>query len=199
MKKLELLLAIMILSYTPALYAGPTVDELPDLTGGVVPLISYDARDSFMSGGQLFSGGAISSRGEVRYIVRVKNQTGDPIEADSLVVVVDKIVEMARGRDVTDQLDVIGTEGHTQEGKPYFRIPQGNSEELAPYSESEPIMIEIMNPDLLRLFPPTLRVLGLRRTATQSVHDVLDTMMRKGLLSPDEAANALERSRASEP
>ena len=82
---------LIVLISVAVLHATPSVDALPDLSGGVIALLTYDTGDSFSGGGQLFAGGQLSSRGEVRYQVRVKNQSGDPIEADSLVVVVHKI------------------------------------------------------------------------------------------------------------
>ena len=104
-------------------YGVSSIDELPDLTGGVIPLLTYDSGGSFTGGGELFSGGSLSSRQDVRYRVQVKNQTGDPIDADSLIVVIYKIQEMAQLRDMTTSLDISGTDGNMEDGKPYFRVP----------------------------------------------------------------------------
>ena len=165
---------LLLLLFLPSsLLATPSIDELPDLTGGVIPLLSYDTGES--GGGQLFSGGRLSSRGHVNYLVRVKNQSGDPIEADSLIVVVQKIQEMARLRDVTTDLDLPGADGHTEEGYPYFHVPIGDQPNLEPYGESQPFRLEIENPNLLRLYPPVLRVRGIRLTPTQSYQDTLTT------------------------
>ena len=150
-------------------YGVSSIDELPDLTGGVIPLLTYDSGGSFTGGGELFSGGSLSSRQDVRYRVQVKNQTGDPIDADSLIVVVYKIQEMAQLRDVTTSLDISGTDGNTEDGKPYFRVPVDGQAELPPYGESELFTIEIKNPDLLRLYPPVLRVRGIRKTVFSDV------------------------------
>jgi hypothetical protein len=164
---------LLMLLFVPAsLLAMPSIDELPDLTGGVVPLLSYDTGEG---GGQLHSGGHLSSRGHVYYLVRVKNQSGDPIEADSLIVVVQKIQEMARLRDVTSDLDLPGADGQTKEGYPYFYVPLDNQPTLEPYGESQPFRLEIKNPNLLRLYPPVLRVRGIRLTPTQSYQDTLNT------------------------
>ena len=164
----------LVLLFVPAgLLALPSIDELPDLTGGVIPLISYDTGKE--GGGQLFSGGHLSSRGEVRYLVRVKNQSGDPIQADSLIVVVQRIQEMARLRDVTLDLDIPGADGQTKEGYPYFLVPLDNNPTLEPYGESQPFRLEIKNPDLLRLYPPVLRVRGVRLTPTQSYQNALNS------------------------
>ena len=157
-------------------------------------MLTYDTGGSFSGGGELFSGGSLSSRGDVRYLVRVKNQTGDPIEADSLIVVVDKIQEMARLRDMTTSLDIQGADGYTEDGKPYFRVPVDGQAELPPYGESESFPIEIKNPDLLRLYPPVLRVRGIRKTSSQAYQDALQTLIRKGVVTPEEAQKAMDQS-----
>jgi len=167
---------LLLLFLLPAkLLAMPSIDELPDLTGGVIPILSYDTGAGETGGGQLFSGGHLSSRGHVYYLVRVKNQSGDPIQADSLIVVVQKIQEMARLRDVTTDLDLPGADGQTKEGYPYFHVPSGDQPNLEPYGESETFRLEIENPNLLRLYPPVLRVRGIRLTPTQSYQDTLNT------------------------
>ncbi len=193
------LLFIIALVSVSVLHATPSIDELPDLTGAVIPLLSYDTGEGFGGGGQLFTGGQLSSRGEIRYRVRLKNQTGDPIEADSLVVVVHKIQEMARLRDVTTELEVVGSDGYTDDGKPFFRVPVGGQPELEPFGESEAITIEIRNPDLLRLYPPVLRVRGMRRTASQAFQDERQILVRKGVLSPEEARDALNKPLGDSP
>jgi hypothetical protein len=172
MKKIVCVL-LMLLLMPASLLAVSSIDDLTDLTGGVIPLLSYDTGEE--GGGQLFSGGHLSSRGHVYYLVRVKNQSGDPIQADSLIVVVQKIQEMARLRDVTLDLDLPGADGQTEEGYPYFHVPFDNQPNLEPYGESQPFRLEIKNPDLLRLYPPVLRVRGIRLTPAQSYQDTLNT------------------------
>lgn len=166
---------VAVLSVATA-QASSVVDELPDITGGVIPLL-YPV-DGFGSGGQLSSGGRLSQRGSARYQVRVKNQSGDPVEADSLVVVVHRIQEAARLRDVTttDMIEILDSDGVTRDGKPYFRVPLGGQPELEPYGMSEAFTIEIRNPDLLRLYPPVLRVRGVRRTASQDFQDAIEAL-----------------------
>lgn len=175
-------------------YGDSSNDELVDLTGGVIPLLTYDSGASSTGGGELFSGGRLSSRGEVRYLVRVKNQTGDPIEADSLILVVDKIQEMARLRDMTTSLDIQGVDGYTEDGKPYFRVPVNGQAELPPFGESETFTIEINNPDLLRLYPPVLRVRGIRKTASHAFQVALQTLIQEGVVTPEEAQKAMDQS-----
>ena len=90
-------LAIAIaLSGKPAL-AEPSVDDLPDLTGGVVPVVQYKQLDPF-SGNDI-----LTSVSEVEYVVRIKNQTGDPLIADSLILVVDSIREIS-GKEISNRV-----------------------------------------------------------------------------------------------
>lgn len=190
-------LLLLLLGYggvSERAYGDSANDGLVDLTGGVIPLLSYDPGGSFSGGGELFSGGRLSSRGDVRYLVRLKNQTGDPIEADSLILVVDKIQEMARLRDVTTILDIQGTDGNTEDGKPYFRVPVDGQAELSPYGESESFPIEIKNPDLLRLYPPVLRVRGIRKTASHAYQGALQNLIQEGVVTPEEAKKSIDQS-----
>lgn len=181
-------LALLVLATGASLSAEVDVDELPDLTGGVIPLLY--AAQTFGSGGQLFAGGSITSRQEARYEVRVKNQSGDPVDAESLVVVVQKVQD-ARLHDRTNDLEFRGADGYTRNGQPYFRVPTGGEPELAPFSESEAFTLEIRNPKLARLYPPVLRVRGIRRTASQDVQKTLQTLVKKGVLSEEEAEDVL--------
>ena len=171
-----------VLSGTMAL-ANPSVDDLPDLTEGVVPVVQYKVSDAL-------SGTGLTSVSEVEYIVKVKNQTGDPLVADSLVLVVDEVREIS-GKDISDRVKIEGFDGMTVDGKPFFRIPS-NGKELAPYSESESVTIRISNRDYLRFFPPRIRVRGLRRSAGDAVKGLLESLVQKGILAPEEAARAME-------
>ncbi len=168
----------------PLVMANDAVDDLPNLTGGVVPIISYKERDPF-------TGSQLTSVSHIEYLIHVKNQTGDPIDAGSLVLVVDRIVEIS-GKEVSDRIAISGEDGYTEEGKPYFRIPDGGKDDLAPYAESEPISLKLENPDYLRFFPPTIQVRGKKRVSSESVQGLLETLIDKGVLTSDEAANALQ-------
>ena len=160
---------ILVLALPDALSADASIDELPDITGGVIPLLSFEVSP----GGQLFSGGRMSSRGHVYYLVRVKNQTGDQILAESLIVVVERIQDMSGLHDVMEELELPGVDGETEEGKPYYRVPMGENKYLGPFAESEPFSLEIQNPNLKRLYPPVLRVRGIQITAAQRHQDAL--------------------------
>ncbi len=163
--------------------ANPSVDDLPDLTGGVVPVVQYKSSDPL-------SGTGLTSVSEVEYLVKVKNQTGDPLVADSLILVVDEVREIS-GKDISDRVKIEGYDGITKDGKPFFRIPS-SEKELAPYSESETVTIRISNRDYLRFFPPRIRVRGLRRSPGEAVKGLLESLVQKGILAPEEAARALE-------
>jgi len=191
-----------IVLLTGVVGAFPSVDELPDITGSVIPVVTYDPKSSTTSGGHLFSGGGLSQRGDVRFIVRVRNQSGDPIEADSLILVVQKLQSMSQLKDVTEgdlfsgQIEILGADGRTENGKPYFRVPVGGNAELEPYGESEPILIEIRNPQWVRLYPPVLRVRGVRRTASQDYQDALQDSLDEEVRPPPETPQSLYHLRA---
>ncbi len=163
--------------------ANPTVDELPDVTEGVVPIIQYKHV-------QPLSGSQLTSVSEVEYIVTVKNQTGDPVVADSLILVVDTIKEIT-GTDISNRVEIQSPDGLLANGKPFFRIPN-SAQELGPYSESEPVTIRVRNPDYLRFYPPSIRVRGLRRSPGEAVKGLLESLVQKGILAPEEAANAMK-------
>ena len=163
--------------------ANPSVDELPDLTEGVVPVVQYKNSDPF-------SGTGLTSVSEVEYIVKVKNQTGDPLIADSLILVVDTVRAIS-GHEISDRVKIEGPDGMMAYGKPFFRIPNAE-QELGPFSESEAVTIRVSNPHYLRFFPPSIRVRGLRRSPGEAVKGLLESLIQKGILAPEEAANALK-------
>jgi len=164
-------------------WANPSVDDLPDLTEGVVPVVQYKHA-------QPLSGTGLTSVSEVEFIVRVKNQTGDPVVADSLILIVDTVREIT-GADISDRVEIEGPDGILANGKPFFRIPN-SEQELGPYSESEAVTIRVSNPDYLRFFPPSIRVRGLRRSPGEAVKGLLESLVQKGILAPEEAANAMK-------
>lgn len=164
-------------------FANPTVDDLPDLTEGVIPVVQYKNSDAL-------SGTGLTSVSDVEFLVKVKNQTGDPVVADSLILVVDMVKEIT-GNDILDRVEIEAPDGQLANGKPFFRIPHAD-QELGPYSESEAVTIRVSNPDYLRFFPPSIRVRGLRRSPGQAVKGLLESLVQKGILAPEEAANAMK-------
>ncbi len=170
--------------------AAETVDDLPNITTGVVPIISYKEHDPFAND-------QLTSVSHVSYVIHVKNQTDDPVVAESLILVIDKIVEIS-GADISDRITIKGADGHMEDGRPFFQIPVGKKKDLAPYAESESITLELDNPDYLRFYPPTLQVRGVKRVSSKSVQELVETLLNKGVLTTDEAAQALESSSAPE-
>lgn len=192
MKHFELLLIMAVATSGNPLWATSSgVDDLPDLTGGVVPVVQYKQLDPF-SGNDI-----LTSVSEVEYTVKVKNQTGQPLIADSLVLVVDSVMEIS-GKEIINRVRIEGSDGITQDGKPFFRIPS-TGPELSPYEESEAVTIRVTNPDFLRFYPPGVRVRGIRRSSEKAVKDLLDTLVQKGLLSSEDAMRVLESPSSDSP
>lgn len=190
-KKIQSLVIVFTLSMGisgPLALANPAVDDLPDLTEGVVPVVQYKNSDAL-------SGTGLTSVSEVEFLVTVKNQTGDPVVADTLILVVDAVQEIT-GNDISDRVEIEDPDGTLANGKPFFRIPNAD-EELGPYSESDAVTIRVNNPDYLRFYPPTIRVRGLRRSPGEAVKGLLESLVQKGILAPEEAANAMKATTPS--
>ncbi len=190
---------IIIVSFFLCQVTGPVKAEDEEarvnLTTGVIPVISLTKGEGFLAGGELFQNGSLSTRSAVQYLVTVKNQTDDPIDASSLIIVIDQIIEMARGRNVVRELELIGHDGYTEKGRPFYRVPAGASDELRPYAESGPVEIRIRNPDLLRIATPTFQVWGVRKTEAKKIEELGQVLIKKGILTPEEAAQLLDPSR----
>ncbi|MGE0473812.1 MAG: hypothetical protein AB7P17_09285 [Nitrospirales bacterium] len=183
LKRPALWCVLMIAGNNFFAWADTPVDDLQDLTGGVVPIVQYKGHDPF-------SGRDLTSVSQIEYEVRVKNQTGDPVVADSLILVIDGIQEIS-GKDISEGIDIDGYDGTLQNGKLFFRIPS-SEKELPPFGESEPVTIRVNNPNYLRFYPPRMLVKGIRRSPNAAVKDLLESLMQKGILHPEEAAKALE-------
>lgn len=185
----------------PVTVSAGSFDQLTDFTGRVSPIVTLKGRDTFTS--------------EYRYDVSVRNMTPDPIIGDSLVIVLDKITNLAgqdreglTGELFLDRFDILDAEGQTDDGKPYFRIPVGTAPDLAPQTDSPPVSIRLRNKDYMAVFTPFFRVLGKKRpppepkraespappaqaqTAAQPGPTPLDKLiqllMKKGVLTEEE-------------
>jgi hypothetical protein len=146
---------VTLLSLETDSVASP-LDQLTDLTGRVTPIITLKGRDN--------------STSEYRYDVSARNHTPDLLIADSLVVVLEKITNLAgeyhealKNEPLLSRFDVLGQDGETDEGKPYFRIPVGASHDLAAQTDSFPAPVRIRNKDYLSIFTPVFRVYGKKR------------------------------------
>ena len=134
-------------------FAASSLDQLTELTGKASVVITLTGRDNFSS--------------EYRYDVSVRNHTSDLLIADSLVIVLDKITNLAgenreglTGGSFLTRFDVLGQDGETDDGKPFFRIPVGPTPDLGPLTDSLPATVRLRNKDYLSVFTPSFRVLG---------------------------------------
>jgi hypothetical protein len=145
-----------LLAIGPTTASAGSFDHLVDFTGKTNVIVTMKGHDTFTS--------------EYRYDISVRNLSPDSIIADSLVIVLDKITNLA-GQDregLTGELflkrfDIPDQDGQTDDGKPYFRIPVGTSPDLAPQTDSLPVTVRIRNRDYVAVFTPSFRVLGEKR------------------------------------
>lgn len=172
--------ALMITAPLDTFCASP--DQLTDLTGRVQVLVTLKNRDNFSS--------------EYRYDISVRNLSPDSITGDSLVIVLDKITNLAgedhealTGESFLKRFEVLDQDGQTSDGKPYFHIPSGSAPDLTPQSDSLPASIRIRNRDYVAVFTPSFKVFGQKR--------VLPDAKRPGgstaATAPPEAAAAANR------
>ncbi len=136
--------------------AAFSLDQLTELTGKASVIVTLKGRDNFTS--------------EYRYDISVRNHTSDLLIADSLVIVLDKITNLAgedheglTGESFLTRFEVLGQDGETNDGKPFFRIPVGPSPDLGPLTDSLPASIRLRNKDYLAVFTPSFKVLGQKR------------------------------------
>jgi len=155
------------------------VGQMTDLTSRTAIIILAKDRDNFTS--------------EFSYQVSVKNMSAEPFTVQSLILVLDKVVDIA-GKDSLDRVEYahvepVGQDGQTPDGKPYFKVPVGKHE-LPPYTESQSITVRIRNPNYTIVIRPVFRVLGLTYTAA-SVGDLIDLLVRKGILTEEDTLELL--------
>jgi len=173
--------------------AGP-LDHLTDLTGKATAVVTLKARDNFNS--------------EYRYDVSVKNLSPDTFIGDSLFIVLDKVTNIG-GEDrenlnsdpILSRMEVLGQDGETQDGKPYFQIPAGSAIDLAPSSQSLPASVRLRNKDYMIVFTPSFKVFGIKRpppvvktaekpgppaSSTNSVDKLIQLLIKKGVVTEEE-------------
>ncbi len=172
-------LAVFLLLSATSPCMAVDVDQLEDLTGGAVSVISFTQHDNFSN--------------EYIYSVKVINQTGAPIVAGTLVLVLFEALDQA-GKNALGNLEVLNRDGDMG-GKPYFVVPIGGLPELPSYRESQPVVVRLRSPDYVLFFPPSFRVRGLRRMATQNLETLILQLKTKGVLTDAEAQEALQPSR----
>ncbi|MEO5954639.1 MAG: hypothetical protein ABIR36_02955 [Nitrospiraceae bacterium] len=139
----------------PVCNASP-LDQLTDVTDKAAVIITLKGRDNFNS--------------EYRYDVSVKNLSADTLISDSLFIVLDKVTniggesrENLNSDTILSRMDVLGQDGETQDGKPYFQIPAGSTPDLLPYGLSFPVSVRLRNKDYMIVFTPSFKVFGLKR------------------------------------
>ena len=139
----------------PACNASP-LDQLTDVTDKAAVVITLKGRDNFNS--------------EYRYDVSVKNLSADTLISDSLFIVLDKVTniggesrENLNSDTILSRMEVLGQDGETQDGKPYFQIPAGSTPDLLPHSLSLPTSVRLRNKDYMIVFTPAFKVFGLKR------------------------------------
>ena len=166
----------LILLVTSPQSLAVDVGQLEDVTGGVVPVVTFEGHDTFTN--------------EYIYSVKVINQTGDALVAGALFLVLSEVQDLS-GKDVMGSLEVPNQDGNIG-GKPYFMIPTGGLSEFPSYQESQPINVRLRSPDYVLFYPPSFHVLGIRRRATQSVETLIQQLMYDGVLSEAEVQDAFE-------
>jgi hypothetical protein len=136
--------------------AASSLDQLTELTGKASVVVTLKGRDNFTS--------------EYRYNVSVRNHTSDVLIAESLMIVLDKITNLAgedreglTGESFLKRFEVLGQDGETEDGKPFFRIPVGPTPDLGPLTDSLPATVRLRNKDYLSVFTPSFKVLGQKR------------------------------------
>ena len=147
-----LLMSLLLLDTVDITFAS-TLDQLTDLSGKANVTVTLTGRDNFNS--------------EYRYDLTVRNQSGDSFIADSLIVVLDKITNLAgedheplKSEPFLQRFEIVGQDGETDDGKPFFRVPPGTGSDLAPLNDSLPFSVRIRNRDYVSVFTPSFRVYG---------------------------------------
>lgn len=181
--------------------AASPLDHLTDFTGKATVIVTLKGRDNFTS--------------EYRYDVSVRNQTADLLIADSLIIVLDKITNLAgedrealKSEPLLSRFDVLGQDGETEDGKPFFHIPAGAVADLPPQTDSLPASVRIRNRDYLAVFTPSFRIFGQKRPPAEpkkvevpgpvapaqphsppgraSVDKLLQLLLKKGVITEEE-------------
>src|SRR3989442_164820 len=152
------------------------VDQLEELTGGVVPFVMFEGHDTFTN--------------EYIYSVKVINQTGDSLVTGMLYLVLSEVLDQS-GKDVLGSLEVPNQDGNIG-GKPFFMIPADGLSVLPSYQESQAIKVRLRSPDYVHFYPPSFQVRGVRRRDTRSFETLIQQLMYNGGLSETEAQKALK-------
>ena len=190
-----LLCLLVLIEMTGGAVFGSPIDQLTDMTGKAVVTVTLTGRDNFNS--------------EYRYDLMVRNRSSDPLIADSLIVVLEKITNLAgeerdqlKSEPLIHRFEIIGQDGETDDGKPFFRVPVGGLPDLAPLTDSLPFSIRIRNKDYVSMFTPSFRIYGKKRlpaepksavsqpqpaSAAQDRTDrLIQLLLKKGIITEEE-------------
>ena len=156
-----LLISLFLLEpVTAEITFASALDQLTDLSGKTNVTVTLTGRDNFNS--------------EYRYDLTVRNRSSEPLIADSLIVVLEKITNLAgedreplKSEPLLQRFEVVGQDGETDDGKPFFRVPVGASPDLAPLNDSPSFSVRIRNKDYVAVFTPSFRVYGKKRTPVE--------------------------------
>ena len=163
--------------------AGPPVEQLTDLTGAVHAVVTLKSRDNF--------------KNEFRYEVSIRNDTPDPLPIDSMILVLDHITDLA-GKEASPRMEVVGNEGVTPDGRPYFKLPSSPGAQLAPYRQSDPAIVRLRNVAYTIVFTPSFRVFGERpQSPSEAMSDLVNALVKKGLLKDDELLSSKQHQSTS--
>lgn len=189
------LLCLAASAVFPPHVLAEALDQLSDLTDKAAQaVVTLKGRDNFNS--------------EYLYDVSVKNLSSDPLVGESLIIILDKITniggdEWMAGTSESNltRMEILGQDGETVDGKPYFRIPRGSGTDLPPYTQSSPATVRIRNKDYLIVFTPVFRVYGMKRPpvspkskervsplppAKTPADKLIQMLIQKGVLSEEE-------------
>jgi hypothetical protein len=190
-----LICALLSIGTTAGIVFASSLDQLADLSGKAIVTVTLTGRDNFNS--------------EYRYDLTVRNRSSDPLIADSLIVVLEKITNLAgeerdplKSEPLIHRFEIIGQDGETEDGKPFFRVPVGALPDLAPLTDSSPFSIRIRNKDYVSMFTPSFRVYGKKRlppeakaainqpppaSAAQDRTDrLIQLLLKKGIITEEE-------------
>jgi hypothetical protein len=185
----------------PTRSSAESLDQLTDLTDSAAQaVVTLKGRDNFNS--------------EYAYDVSVKNFSSDSLVGDSLVVVLDRVTNIggddwASGTSQSNlsRMEILGQDGETDDGKPYFHIPRGSVSDLPPYKESRPATVRIRNKDYLIVFTPVFKVYGQKRVTNlpkpaerqlppereTRAEETIQLLIQKGAISAEEGQALRQR------
>lgn len=187
MMGVRLIAAALTMALIVGSHYAVAADGIVDLAGTVTPLVKPLDRDNFSN--------------EIRYEVRVRNDSADAIPTSSLIIVLDSLSNLAgqdrdplKGDRLVTRIEVLDKDGTTSDGRAFFRLPASQGPELLPHSTSEPILVRFKNPEYIPAFPPSFRILGERRPGTSaSLQVLIQVLIEKGILTREEWESSLTR------